>query len=120
MTGWAVVLVGVVEGGLYWDVHWFADRGDSGFFGALSDVTGLTEVEARVVLDDVDAEEGLKVVGFYDGVSRLEGVAELLDGGLGRCGDSEVVDMKTKVDTFAVGIESVEKAGVVYGALVFV
>ncbi len=113
-------MVGVVEGGLHWDVHWFAGRRDSGFFGALSNVTGLTEVETRVFLDDVYAEEGLEVVGFCDGVTRLEDVAKLLDGGLSRCGDGEVVDMKTEVDTFAVRIEPVEEAGVVCGALVFV
>ena len=75
-------MVGVVESGLHWDVHWFAGWGDSGFFGALDNVTGLTEVKARIFLDDVDTEEGLEVVRFCYGIACLKNVAEFLDGGL--------------------------------------
>ena len=55
-------MVGVVESGLHGDVHWFAGGGNSGFFGAFGDVAGLTEIEARVFLEDMDAGEGLEVV----------------------------------------------------------
>ena len=75
-------MIGVVESGLHWDVHGFTGGGNSGFFSALSNVAGLTEVEARVVLNNVDAKKGLEVVGFGNGVTCLEDVAEFLDGGL--------------------------------------
>ena len=52
-------MIGVIEGGVHWDMHGFTGGGDSGFFSALSNVTGLTEVEALVVLNNVDAKEGL-------------------------------------------------------------
>ena len=68
-------MVGVVESGLHGDVHWFAGGGDSGFFGAFGDVAGLTEIKARVVLNDMDTEDGLEVVRFCYGVARLKNVA---------------------------------------------
>ena len=113
-------MVSVVESRLHWYVHWFAGWGDSGFFGALGNVTWLTEIEARVFLDYVNTEEGLEVVRFCYGVTRLENVAEFLHGGLWGRSDGEVVDMETKVDAFAVGIEPIKETGIVHGVSVFV
>jgi hypothetical protein len=64
-------------------MHGFTGGGNAGFFSALSNVTGLTEVKARVVLNNVDTKEGLEVVGFGDGVACLQDIAEFLDGSLG-------------------------------------
>ena len=75
-------MIGVIKSRLHWNVHWFAGGGDSGFFGALGYVTWLTEIKARVLLDDMNTEEGLEVVRFRCGVARLENVAEFLDGSL--------------------------------------
>jgi hypothetical protein len=64
-------------------MHGFTGGGNAGFFSALSNVAGLTEVKARVVLNNVDTEKGLEVVGFGDGVTCLEDIAKFLDEGLG-------------------------------------
>ena len=109
-------MVGIIESGLHGNMNWFGGRVDSGFFGAFGDVAWLTKVEVRLLLDYVDGEERLEVVGFSYGVARLEDVAEFLDGGLGRCSDGEIIDMKAEVDAFAVGIETTEEAGIILGA----
>ena len=97
-------------------MNWISGRGDSGFFGAFGYVAWLTKEETPVLLDDVDGEERLKVVGFGYGVACLEDVAEFMkatweDTAMGTWGD-----MKAEVDAFAVGTETLQEAGILLRA----
>ena len=68
-------MVGVVESWRHRDVGWLRGGVNSGFACALGDVAGLTEIQAVVFFDDMNAEEGLQIVGLGDRVSLFQDVA---------------------------------------------